>query len=92
MVFPINPKHDKISHDVCYPNITSLPKKPDVVITVVPPKITEKIVRECKNLEIGKVWMQPGSESKEAIDFCKDNKIKIIANSCFIVDNMDKGE
>ncbi len=89
-VYPINPKHKKINNDICYVNLSSLSKKPDVVITVVPPNITEKTVRECKDIGIHKVWMQPGSESEKAINFCKDNNIKTVINSCFVVDNLNK--
>ena len=89
-VFSINPKYDHIEDNVCYANLKSLPKKPDVVITVVPPVVTEKIVKECKNLKIDKIWMQPGSESEKAIRFCKKNNIKIVANACFVIDNLNK--
>lgn len=89
-VYPINPKHRKINGNVCYPTLNALPEKPDVVITVVPPKVTEQIIKECKNLGIGKVWMQPGSESEESINFCKNNNIKVIYNVCFVVDGLRK--
>ena len=89
-VFPVNPKHSKIGNYACYADLSSLAKKPDVVITVVPPKVTEMIVRECKKLQIDRIWMQPGSESEEAIAFCEKNSIKIIANTCFILDNPNK--
>jgi len=69
---------------------SSLPKKPNVVITVVPPEITEKIVKECKDIKIDKIWMQPGSESEKAIRFCKNNNLKIVANACFVMDNLNK--
>ena len=89
-VYAINPKHKRISNDACYPNLQASPKKPDVVVTIVHPKITEKIVKQCKDLKIDKIWMQPGSESKKAIIFCKNNNIKVIANACFVVDSFDK--
>ena len=89
-VYPINPKYKKINNDVCYANLNSLPKKPDVVITVVPPKATEQIVKECKNLKIDKIWMQPGSESEKSISFCKNNHIKAVHNICFVVDGLKK--
>ncbi|RLI62095.1 MAG: hypothetical protein DRO88_12205 [Promethearchaeia archaeon] len=90
LVYPINPKYDKINNDVCHPNLNSLPKKPDVVITIIPPEVTEKIVKQCKDLKINKVWMQPGSESEKAITFCKNNNIKIVFNACFVMDNLNK--
>ncbi|MCK5476540.1 MAG: CoA-binding protein [Candidatus Aenigmarchaeota archaeon] len=87
-VYSINPKYMQINGDACYPDLKSLPKKPDVVITVVSPKITEHIVEECKNLKINKVWMQPGSESEKAIIFCKSNNIDVVYNACFVVDGL----
>jgi len=90
IVYAINPNHKKIGADVCWPNLMSLPEKPSVVITVVPPKVTEEIVKECKNLGINKIWMQPGSESKKAINYCKNNNIKTISNACFVVNGLKK--
>ena len=87
-VYPINPKHNKINNNICYSNLQALPKKPDVVITIVQPNITEQVVKECKKIGIHKVWMQPGSESKRSINFCKNNDINIITNSCFIIDTL----
>lgn len=89
-VYPVNPKYKEINEDVCYPDLKSLPKKPDMVVAVVMPKITELIVEECKSLKINKVWMQPGSESKKAIDFCKNNNIEVIYNTCLVVDGLGK--
>ncbi len=89
-VFPVNPKYDEIEGDKCYPDLKSLPEKPDVVITVVPPEITENIVEECKKLGIKKVWMQPGSESDNAIKFCRENGIETVYNACFVVDGLKK--
>ena len=89
-VYPINPKYDSIDNDICYHALNNLPEKPDVVITIVPPKITEKIVEECKKLNISKVWMQPGSESDKAVNFCMNNDINLIYNACFVVDGLKK--
>lgn len=89
-VYPINPKYPEINGAVCYPDLKSLPKNPDMVVTVVPPKITEMVVEECKRLKINKVWMQPGSESGKAIDFCKSNNIEVIYNACLVVDGLKK--
>ena len=47
LVYAINPRLKKINGDNCYPDLRSLPKIPDVVDIVVPPRTTEKIVIEC---------------------------------------------
>jgi len=84
-VYPVNPKAKKILSYKSYSSLKDLPEKPDVVNIVVPPKITEKIVRECKNLKIKKVWMQPGSESEKAIKFCKENDIEVVYGVCVMM-------
>jgi len=48
---------------------------------VVPPKVTEEVVKDCEILDITRVWMQPGSESETAIKFCNDNNIAVIFGS-----------
>jgi predicted CoA-binding protein len=85
VVYPVNPNIDEVLGDPCYPSLRELPEKPDVVDTVVPPEITEKIVEECKELGIERVWMQPGSESEQAINFCRQNNIKVVHDVCVMV-------
>ena len=81
----MNPNIDEIFGERCYHSLTELPKKPGVVDTVVPPTVTEKIVKECKELGIERVWMQPGSESEHAIRFCEENSIKVAHDVCVMV-------
>jgi predicted CoA-binding protein len=83
-VFPVNPKADYVEGQKCYHTLSEIPIRVDVVDTVVPPHITEEIVKECKNLGINKVWMQPGSESEKAILFCKENEINVIYENCIM--------
>ena len=85
-VYPINPNATEISGNKCYPSLKNLPSLPDVVDIVVPPKITEMTVKECKNLGIDKVWMQPGSESDKAIRFCRQNNIKVLHGVCVMLE------
>ncbi|MEM3561545.1 MAG: CoA-binding protein [Nitrososphaerota archaeon] len=85
-VYPVNPNASEILGDKCYPNLESLPIKPDVVNIVVPPNITEKIVKECKKLNIKKVWMQPGAESEEVIKFCNENGIDVVYGVCIMIE------
>jgi len=84
-VYPVNPNATEILGDKFFPNLKSLPRRPDVVNLVVPPKVTEKIVKTCKKLGIMKVWMQPGSESEKAVDFCNKNGIKVVYGACIMI-------
>jgi acyl-CoA synthetase (NDP forming) len=51
-LYPINPNAPEVLGDKCYPNLESLPVKPHIVNVVVPPKITELVVKTCKKLGI----------------------------------------
>ena len=84
-VFAINPGLQSIEGDPCYPSLAALPKKPDAVSIVVPPKITEQVVKECNDLGITKVWMQPGSESKNAIQDGEEHGITVVHNQCVLI-------
>ena len=84
-VYPINPTAKEIDGEKCYSSLEELPEKPDVAITIVPPEITYKIAEKCKELNINKIWMQPGSESKKSIDFCKKNNIEVIHSACILI-------
>ena len=89
-VYAVNPNADEILSDRCYPDLKDLPIKPDVVDVVVPPKVTEKVVEACKELGITRVWMQPGSESETAINFCVKNGIDVIHGICVMVERRSR--
>jgi predicted CoA-binding protein len=85
-VYCVNPNADEVMGVKCHPSIEVLSEKPDVVDIVIPPKITEQVVRSCKKLGITKVWMQPGSESEEAIRFCRENGMDVVHGVCVMVE------
>lgn len=87
-VFPVNPKYTSILEMKCYPSLSDISEKVDVVVTIVPSDITITVVSKCKEMGIDKVWMQPGSESDEAVKFCTDNDIACIHHACLIVDGL----
>jgi len=84
-VFPINPHINVYEGDNCYPNLLSLPVKVDAVVINVPPVQTEKVVREAKQAEINKVWLQQGSQSDEAVKYCEENEIDCVSNECILM-------
>lgn len=85
LVYPVNPHLNELMGEECYPSLRELPRRPDVVVTVVPPGVTEEVVRECAELGIKRVWMQPGSESEEAIAFCRERGIEVVHGACLMV-------
>ena len=91
MVVPVNPKYKEIEDVKCFSELAWVEPKPDVVVTIVPPKVTEKVVDECVALGIGMIWMQTGSESDEAVMRAEGKGIRVIAGVCIVVDGLKKG-
>jgi uncharacterized protein len=85
----VNPKYTDIENTVCYPSLESMPQKPDVVVTIVPPEATEQVVEKCSELGIGMIWMQPGSEPfGYAQGKSERNGIQVMAQKCIVVDGL----
>lgn len=89
-VIAINPNEKKILNQKVFPNISNYKEKIDIVIFVVPPKVTEIVLHEIMKNKISHVRMQPWSESDVAINFCKQNKINYIANACIMIEKQKK--
>jgi len=81
-VYPVNPKGGELDEMTVYPSLADLPQKPEVVDLVVPPAVTEQVVKEVKNLGLTRVWMQPGSESEVAIAYCHQHGIEVVHDAC----------
>jgi predicted CoA-binding protein len=84
-VVGVNPKGGQVAGQNLVVSLATIQPKPELVITVVPPTITEQVVAECLRLGIKQVWMQPGSESTTAIELAKKNDLEVISQACFMV-------
>jgi predicted CoA-binding protein len=93
-VSAVNPRLTTFEGDPCYPDLKSIPEKPDAVFILANPRVTEQIVQQCVDLGIRHVWMhclmgtKPGlaasmtSVSPEAVRMCRENGITVIPGSC----------
>jgi predicted CoA-binding protein len=93
-VSAVNPRLTTFKGDPCYPDLKSIPEKPDAVFILANPKVTEQIVQQCVELGINHVWMhclmgtKPGlgagatSVSQDAVKTCYENGIAVIPGAC----------
>jgi uncharacterized protein len=93
-VSAVNPRLSTFEGDPCYPDLKSIPEKPDAVFILANPRVTEQIVQECVDLGIQRVWMhclmgtKPGlaasmtSVSQQAVQTCRENGITVIPGAC----------
>jgi hypothetical protein len=93
-VYPVNPRISTFQGETCYPDLKSIPEKPDAVFILASPKVTDQIVQQCVELGVKHVWMhcmmgtKPGlaasmtSVSQDAVRVCRENGIQVIPGSC----------
>ena len=93
-VYAVNPRLSTFDGAPCYPDLKSIPEKPDAVFILASPKVTDQIVQQCVELGVKHVWMhcmmgtKPGlaasmsSVSEEALRVCRENGIAVIPGSC----------
>ncbi len=93
-VSAVNPRLAAFDGDPCYPDLYSIPYKPDAVFILASPKTSEQIVSQCVDLGVKHVWMhcllgtKPGlgagssSVSSEAVRMCQKHGIAVIPGSC----------
>jgi len=93
-VYAVNPRISAFDGAPCYPDLKSIPEKPDAVFMLTSPRVTQQVVQQCVELGIKHVWMhcqmgtKPGlsarstSVSPSAVEMCKANGIAVIPGSC----------
>jgi uncharacterized protein len=84
-VYPVNPKAENIDGDKCYAAPTDLPEQPGGLVIVTAPTQTEQLVRQAAQAGIQRIWLQQGSETPAAIQFCQQNGITVITGECIFM-------
>src|SRR5690242_5782020 len=86
-VFPVNPNMHTFEGDPCYPDLKSIPGGVDGVVIITRPETTERIVRDCSDAGVRRVWIHQSiakgsSVSPAAVDYCHQHDISVIAGAC----------
>jgi len=93
-VYAVNPRISTFDGSPCYPDLKSIPEKPDAVFMLTSPRVTEQVVQQCVELRVKHIWMhcmmgtKPGllagstSVSSSAVELCRQHEIAVIPGSC----------
>jgi predicted CoA-binding protein len=87
-VFPVNPHMQTFDGDRCYADLRSIPGGVDAVMIVTRPETTERIVHDCTDAGVRRVWMHQSlgknatSVSPAAVEYCQQHGISVIAGAC----------
>ena len=86
-VYAVNPNMTTFEGGRCYPDLGSIPGGVDGVVIITRPETTARIVRECADAGVRRVWMHSSlakgsSVSADAVEFCARHGITVIAGAC----------
>jgi predicted CoA-binding protein len=86
-VFAVNPNMQTFDGDRCYPDLPSIPGGVDGAVIVTRPDLTERIVHQCSDAGVRRVWMhrslaKGSSVSPAAVEYCREHDISVIAGAC----------
>jgi predicted CoA-binding protein len=79
------PRYESIDEAPCYKSLDALPAIAEVVVPVVPPAVTEKIIDEAYGLGIGTAWMPPGAGLDAVFAKCEKLGLTHMDDACVIL-------
>jgi len=83
---PVNPGVRAVEGVSCVARVADLPEEVESISIITPPSITERVVEEAISRGVSHLWMQPGAESRAAVELCQAAGISVIADgSCVLV-------
>ena len=96
---PVHPVQKEIEGAICVASVEELPAEVQSISVITPPQatlrsrqrswpqVTESVVRQAVEKGIRNIWMQPGAQSPEAVRFCEEQGINLIADgTCVLVE------
>ncbi len=85
-VYPVNPRRDTVQGEKAYSKLADIPEPPTIVNFVIPPRFTLHVLKQCLELGLMNVFIQPGAESPEVMEFIQENGFNYLANACIMVE------
>ncbi len=84
-VVPVNPGRATVDGDKAYATLADIPEPPTIVNFVIPPRFTLHVLEQALELGLMNVWLQPGAESPQVMEFIQENGFNYLANACIMV-------
>ncbi|MCL1692684.1 MAG: CoA-binding protein [Actinomycetia bacterium] len=84
-VYPVNATRATVDGDPVFATLAELPETPDIVNFVVPPTRTLRVLEQAKDLGFTTVWVQPGAENQDVMEYLEEHDFDYLANACIMV-------
>ena len=88
-VFPVSPYCEEVHGVACAPTLLDVEERPDVIVLAVSKDYAKTAVQQCMDLELNRIWFQPGSEDEDAVSLAEEHSLYIKTGSSILDDLPD---
>jgi len=88
-IIPVNPGHDEILGQPCYPNLHAIQHEIDIVNIFRRSDQVEPIVHDAIAIHARVIWMQQGIVNQRAARTAEENGLVVIMDRCIQVDHQN---
>jgi uncharacterized protein len=85
-VIPVHPELVSVDGVTCARRLQDVTPKVDGALLMTPPAATDRVVRDCAEAGVARVWMHRGAGrgavSPAAVSFCRDRGIAVVDGAC----------
>lgn len=86
-VYPVNPNYPEVLGRKCYPDLTSIPAKIDIVDIFRNPDEVESVIDEAIAIHAKTIWMQLGVVNIKAAEKAERAGVRVIMDQCIAVEH-----
>ena len=83
-IIPVNPTIQDVNGEKCYPDLTSIPEKVDVVDIFRKPADVLPVVEEAVRIGAKAIWMQEGIVNEEAASKARAAGLQVVMDKCML--------
>jgi uncharacterized protein len=83
-IIPVNPSEKTILGETCYPDLSSIPEKVDMVDIFRRSEDVLPLIDEALKIGASTVWMQEGVVNEEAARKAREAGLKVVMDKCML--------
>jgi predicted CoA-binding protein len=87
-IVPVNPTHEAVLGEKCYPRLEDVPGKLDLVNVFRRPEFCADVAKSAVAINAGGLWLQSGIRNAEAKQLAQKSNLPYIENRCIMVEHM----
>lgn len=86
-IIPVNPNEQTVLGETCYPSLTDVPEKVDIVNVFRRSELVVPVAEEAVRIGARVLWLQSGVHNEEAAKIAADAGLIVIMDRCIKVED-----